>query len=68
MVKVLHHIATVQKKIYETLLFYLFPIGDIDAEIDVSKTAGTDLPDETVLAAYDELRPRCRWSTRHLRN
>ena len=36
-------------------LCYLFTIGDIDTKIDVSETAGTNFPDETVLATHDEL-------------
>ena len=36
-------------------LCYLFTIGDIDTKIDVSETAGTNLPDQTVLATHNEL-------------
>uniref|UniRef100_A0A182QU92 Uncharacterized protein n=1 Tax=Anopheles farauti TaxID=69004 RepID=A0A182QU92_9DIPT len=34
---------------------HLLAIGDVDAEVDVTERTGTDLPDDPILARYDEV-------------
>ena len=44
---------------------YLLSIGDVDTEIDVSEAPGSDLPDQAILAAHDELGAGGGWGARH---
>jgi hypothetical protein len=43
----------------------LLSVGDVDAEVDVSKTPGPDLPDQPVLPPHDELGAGGGGCTRH---
>ena len=44
---------------------HLFPIGDVDAQVDVSETSGSDFSDQTIFAAHDELGSRSRSNAGH---
>ena len=43
----------------------LLSVGDVDAEVDVSETAGADLPDQSVLSSDYELGAGGRRGARH---
>ena len=43
---------------------HFLAVGDVDAQVDVAEAPATDFPDQAILPADDELRPRGRrhWS------
>ena len=46
---------------------HLLPIGDVDAQVDVSEAPGSNLPDEAIFSSHDELGARGGGCARHLR-